>query len=169
MTDDSRLELKSFMVQVEQMRMAQIRHADLQANPHEGETENALRQITEIKRHLEIVVDDSVKQFRLANEYTRISPEQVKADNDFKTSLEQNLRAWERELKQVQEEIIDQALIDVKEGQRSARYQALEKRESDLRQNIAEAQVKLESVEVRVVSNSVKATIMDIINQAKPE
>ncbi|MBT1702936.1 hypothetical protein KK060_06575 [Fulvivirgaceae bacterium PWU20] len=172
------LELKSFMFQVEQMRMAQIRESELkeQVDKYANvELTKSLWDVREMKRQLETVVDHSIRDFNKGLVYgagpnplaVRIAPEQEAADTDFKTALEQNLKTWEAELQQVQKEIVDQAIIDVKDGQRSDNYYALEKRETELKDNISVAKTKLNMVQERVQSPLFANTINEIVTSAK--
>jgi hypothetical protein len=149
MISESKNELKAFVFQVEQMRMAQVRLDDLN-NGSSSETAEAIPHITEMKRQLEISVDDSVKEFN-KNSAARIAPEQVNVDTDFKAALESNLTKWQTELEYIQNEQVEQAIIDAKQGQKSARYEALIKREGDLKNMIHGAHVKMGSVQDRTL------------------
>lgn len=170
MNTDPRLELKSFAFQVEQMRMAQTRYFELSARAKKSkkpEDFNNAKNVLEMCKQLEVAVDDSIREFN-KNNNIRIAPEQVTADSDFKTALENNLSAWRAELEQVQNQQIEQALIDAKEGHKSARYNALEKREADLKTMIAEANEKMGSVQGRIQSPSFSSAVNQIVNEAKP-
>ena len=62
---------------------------------------------------------------------------------------------------------MDQAIIDSKEGRKSSRYEALEKREADLNNLISEANTKLGKVVERVASPSFGNAVHQIVNSAK--
>lgn len=166
MNNDIRLELKTFVFQVEQMRMAQARLADLQSGAAR-ESEDAITHITEMKRQLELSVDQSIKDFNKLNE-VRITPEQITADNSFKTSLEQKLSEWEKELEDVQREVMEVALNDVSSGNgRSEKYNQLERLETELKAKINEAYAKLGKVQERIASPGFNNTVNEILNNAK--
>lgn len=99
----------------------------------------------------------------------RVAPEQVDADTNLLTKLEESLNAWNAEYQLIQKELIDQAILDAKEGTASNRYKVLETREADLKKLIAEAEEKLGKVSGRMLSPGFGNTVQQIVNNAKPQ
>ena len=98
----------------------------------------------------------------------RIAPEQMAADNTLRESLEASLKGWREELRLIESLLIDQALIDGKVSQeKSSRYIALEKRETDLKAMIYSAEGKLGDVTDRA-KNTFGKLVNAALNQAKP-
>lgn len=162
-------DLKSFAFQVEQMRMAQTRCDDLTARIQKcGKPEDykAWGDVTKMKRQLENAVDASLAEIK--KDSVRIAPEQVDADTNLLSALETSVNAWSAELEVIQKELIDQAIIDAKSGEKSSRYLTLEKRESDLKKLIAEADEKLGKVTDRMMSPGFGNTVQQIIDNVKP-
>jgi hypothetical protein len=98
----------------------------------------------------------------------RIAPEQINADKTFLASLEASLTGYQEELVVIEKELIDQAIIDSKAGEKSTRYTALEKRERDLKQAIKEANTKLGKVTERIPSPAFSNAVNQIVNEVKP-
>jgi SMC interacting uncharacterized protein involved in chromosome segregation len=173
---DTRLELKSFAFQVEQMRMAQRRLEQLK-NGASSESDNAIEQMTEMKRQLETVVDDSIKGYNDHFTYlyatgeqpvARISPEQVDADQSFREALEKSLIGWKGELEMIQSDQIEQAIIDAHANGKSVKYLQLEEREKELKSKISEAEQKLGKVSGRVgASPAFSNAVNKVVNGAK--
>jgi hypothetical protein len=99
----------------------------------------------------------------------RLNTEQIAADNAFLDSLEVSLKEWQSELKLIESELIDQALIDAKAAQgKSNRYIALEKRDNDLRNMVKEAESKLGKIEQRYNLGSLRELMNQTLNHIRP-
>ncbi len=72
--------------------------------------------------------------------------EQMQADSKFLDSLETAIKEWKAELQWLEKELVEQALIDSKEGRRSNRYLVLEARERDVKYYLADAESKIGKV-----------------------
>jgi hypothetical protein len=163
------IELKQFAFQVEQLRMADERYDDLMeraAFANKEEDMKAAENVREMRRQLRVAVDASLKDIKNATH--RIAPEQIEADTTLHSALEVSLKGWMQELELIQKETVDQALIDAKAGERSERYNMLEKREKELKVLITEAEPKLGKVAERVVNAAFSNQVSSIVNAAKP-
>lgn len=123
-------------------------------------------QLLEMITQLLADVNEEAENMKTA---ARIAPEQVDADTTLLTKLEESVNAWNAEYELIQKELIDQAIIDAKEGTKSSRYLALEKREADLKKLIAEGEEKLGKVTGRMMSPGFGNAVQEIINNAKPQ
>lgn len=123
-------------------------------------------QLLEMFTQLLADVNEQAEKIKTA---ARIAPEQVDADTTLLTKLEQSVNAWNAEYELVQKDLIDQAIIDAKEGTKSGRYLALERREADLKKLITEVEEKLGKVTGRMMSPRFGNTVQQIINNAKPQ
>jgi hypothetical protein len=170
-------DLKALAVQVENLSMAVNQYNDFvhQLNAKKAvnpEDEKTLTQMIEMIMCLSDAINSEL--LTLADfhnhllESPRIEPEKVEADQNFKGALEVSLEGWKSELNLIQKEQIDQAIIDAKEGARSNRYIALEKREKDLLSMINDANEKLGTVSERVVNAAFSNQVSSIVNAAKP-
>jgi hypothetical protein len=107
-------------------------------------------------------------------EQVRITPEQEQADKNFIHNLKSHIADWKSELEWVERELIDQALLDAKAGQRSARYNSFEKRESDLKAMIEEAQKKVTlyaerpTAQTQPFNREFSSLVNNTLNQIKP-
>lgn len=99
----------------------------------------------------------------------RITPEQVDADTALLTKLEASVNAWKVEYELIQKELIDQAIIDAREGNKSNRYLTLEKREAELKKLIEDGEEKLGKVTGRMMSPGFGNAVHQIVNNAKPQ
>lgn len=75
--------------------------------------------------------------------------EKMQADSKFLDSLETSIKEWKAELQWLEKELVEQALIDSKEGRRSNRYLVLEARERDVKYYLADAESKIDKVAER--------------------
>lgn len=97
-------------------------------------------------------------------ETPRITTEQIQADNNLLNSLEQSITAWQEELVMIERELIEQSLIDAREGRRSSRYMALELREKVLKNYLDEARTKLGKVADRYDVGPLKGLLTNALN-----
>jgi vacuolar-type H+-ATPase subunit E/Vma4 len=128
------------------------------------------KQSSEAAGMLEMVIQFGgmvAEDLKSAGVPARIDPAQVEADNNFTGILEVALKGFRTELELIERELIDQALIDAREGGKGNRYIALEKRERDLKQAIKEAEEKLGKVAERVASPAFSRQVNQIVNGAK--
>lgn len=75
--------------------------------------------------------------------------EQLQVDNKYLNDLEANIIEWRKELCMIEKELIDQAFIDARQGERSNRYKVLEMREADLKRFLREAESRITSISQR--------------------
>lgn len=122
-------------------------------------------QLLEMISELLAQVNEQAEALKTA---ARIAPEQVDADTTLLNKLEESVNAWNAEYELIQKELIDQAIIDAKEGTKSSRYLALEKREADLKKLIVEGEEKLGKVAGRIISPEFGNTIQQVVNNLKP-
>jgi hypothetical protein len=101
-------------------------------------------------------------------ETTRLTTEQIEADNTFLNGLKNSLTEWQGELTFIEKELIDQAFVDARAGSRSNRYLALESREQQLRTMISNAQGKLGQVAERYNIGPLSNLLSTALNQVKP-
>ena len=94
--------------------------------------------------------------------------EQLQADNKYLNDLEKNIVAWRDELKIIEKELIDQAFIDAKAGERSNRYKALETREATLKGYLREAESRITSVSERYQQGPLSNLINTALNRIRP-
>jgi hypothetical protein len=161
------IELKHFAFQVEQLRTAMLRYDELIAQAEQFKTPvdlKAAEQMVEMIRQLGIAVDQSLV---LISKQPRIAPEQIEADVKFSSALEASLDGWKKELEKLQVQIMEQAIIDSKAGEKSQLYTDLEKNESDLKTSIASAEQKLGKVSERVTSPAFSNQVNQIVNRMK--
>lgn len=114
------------------------------------------------------MIDDVNRQAERLKSAARIAPEQVDADTSFVAKLEDSVKTWNQELEMIQKELIDQAIIDGKQGEKSSRYVTLEKREVYLKKTIMEAEQKLGKVTERMMSPAFGNMVNQIVDNAKP-
>ncbi len=100
-------------------------------------------------------------------ETLRITNEQIQADNNLVNGLEQSMKDWEMELAWIERDLIEQSLIDIGEGRRSARYLALETREKALKKYLQEAREKLGKVVERYDVGPLKGLMINALNQLR--
>jgi predicted nucleic acid-binding Zn-ribbon protein len=93
--------------------------------------------------------------------------EQLINDNKYLNDLETNIIAWRDELKMIEKELIDQALIDTKAGARSNRYIALETREKTLKGYLREAESRITSVSERYEKGPLSGLINTALNRLR--
>jgi hypothetical protein len=94
---------------------------------------------------------------------TTRTTEQVANDGQFVEGLEAKIKEWESELPWLEKELIEQALIDVKQGERSNRYLVLEGREKAVKRYLKDAKEKLGMVAERYVGGN--GPLKNLINQ----
>ena len=155
------MDLKLLETKTSKLHHAVARYNDLVEREHKSDGQ-LLVMIHEL---IADVNDEAAK----ITQTVRITPEQVDADTNLLTKLEASVNAWAAELELIEKELIDQALIDAKEGAKSNRYLTLEKRESDLKKLIAEGEEKLGRVSGRMISPGFGNTVQQIVNNAKPQ
>jgi hypothetical protein len=95
---------------------------------------------------------------------TRITNEQIQADNNLVNALEAAIKGWEMELAWVEKELIEQSLIDARAGERSYRYLNLEIREKALKGYLEEARGKLGKVAERYDIGPLKRLLTNALN-----
>jgi len=153
-------QLKNLAKQIDHLQRAVQRQIDLIET---GQGSDA--KLGQVIEQLVAQVQQSFDELKNA---VRITPEQVSADENFRSALEASLKGWRIELEQNQKEQVDQAINDVADaGQRSEKYFALEAREKELKTLIAEAEQKLGKVTERISSPSFSNTVHKIVNNAK--
>lgn len=155
------MDLKSLENKTWKLNQAVARYNDLVAR--ESKTDGQLLAIIH-----ELLADVNDEAARLKT-VARIAPEQVDADTTLLTKLEESVNAWKAEMELIQKELIDQAIIDAKAGVKSSRYDALEKRESDLKKLIEEGDEKLGKVTGRMMSPAFGNAVNQIVNNSKPQ
>lgn len=157
------IELKQFVFEVEKMRGAQKRLAELEMR---SPSVKAVADMKEITDHLEQSVDQSIEE---ANRQLRIAPEQVNADAMFNEAIQKALKQWYAELDQVQREQTDQAIQDTKAGGgKSLRLSQLEQRELELKASIREGEERLGKVAERARTPFAQM-VEETVNKAKKE
>jgi hypothetical protein len=137
-------DLKPLAIQVENLSMAVTRYNDIchkikYATGDSADDHKTLGQIIEMIQGFGREIETEIGKL---SEAPRIVPDQVEADTNFKGALEASLSGWRCEHELIQKELIDQALIDSKAGEKSNRYKALEKRDKDLSRMIADAEAE---------------------------
>lgn len=100
-------------------------------------------------------------------ETPRFTTEQIHADNLLVNKLEQSIKEWEIELSWIEKELIEQALIDSREGMRSNRYLMLETREKNLKGYLKEAHAKLGHVAERYDVGPLKGLLTNALNNMR--
>lgn len=97
-------------------------------------------------------------------ETPRFTTEQMQADSLLVDKLESSIKEWEIELSWIEKELIEQALIDSREGMRSNRYLTLETREKNLKGFLKEAHAKLGHVAERYDVGPLKGLLTNALN-----
>lgn len=93
--------------------------------------------------------------------------EQLQADNKYLNELELNVIAWRKELCLIEKELIDQAFIDAKAGERSNRYKVLELREADLKRFLREAESRITSISQRYSTGPLSSLMNTALNRLR--
>ena len=106
-------------------------------------------------------------------EQIRIAPEQEQADKNLLHNLNARLADWRTELTWTEKELMEQAIIDGKEGNKSNRYKMLEVNEKNLKANIKNAEDKLASLGERIENPTPSnpaftGMVNNALNQMKP-
>jgi hypothetical protein len=97
-----------------------------------------------------------------------LTPEQLQTDNKFVNDLEKSIKEWQIELAWHERELVEQSLIDAREGRRSNRYLVLEAREKDLKRYLKDAQDKLAGIAKRYNVGPLKNLLLDALNNLRP-
>jgi len=175
------LNLTIFSAEVEKMRIAQKRYFELMGKAKKSKNSDAFdeaRKMLIMSKELESNVDQMVSVINSFKEdlsrpqndpiiTPRLATDQITADERFLVKLEDAVEKWKAELELIEKELIDQALIDTKAGERSNRYLALEKREKDLKYSINEANVRLGRVTERVANPVFANQVEEVVSNTK--
>jgi hypothetical protein len=93
-----------------------------------------------------------------------LTTDQMRADNHLVNELEKSITEWTSELTFLEKELVDQALIDARQGTRSNRYRVLEAREADVKSYLKEARKKLGHVVARYDVGPLKGLLVNAQN-----
>lgn len=155
------IELKTFYEQAQKLRIAQKRRDDLLRYNDDGSVKDQARQAWHIARAMEEEFDCTLENL---DKQLRIAPEQINADEKLKDALEVSLIENREELEQIKKQMIDQSIIDDREGTTSYRYRMFEKRFMDIQAIILDAENKLAKVSARLAQTGlIKGTFRGIV------